>query len=181
MTIPERLKVPEIFEEEIREYTEICNSIENGIHTDQDISALLQKWNNRSCLQYEPHEFTTYYGSVSTEEFVREALLPVACRIDDLTYSELITVLQAVLSAEFRESEHSYYLNLLEENLPGSNIIDLIYWPDQWFNDSNQLHLELTPDQIAAYAMLKSGRKIEGAPNDIELPLPVPKKSVIYL
>lgn len=176
MTIPERLQVTELAKEEICQFMKICDSIENGIHSDLDVSALLQQWNRRSYRPYEPLEFTTYYGSVSTEEFVRQALLPAPCSVDGLTYSELIAVLQAVLSAELRESEHAYYLNWLEENLPESNISDLIYWPDHWFNDANQLQLELTPEQIVVYAILKSGRIIEGVPNDIDLPLSVPKE-----
>ncbi len=181
MTIPERFKLPELSEQEILEYTEICNSIEDGIELNIDISVLLQKWNSRSYRLYEADEFTTYYEVGSTDEFVKEALLPKARSVDDLKYSELLAVLQEVLSAELPESEQSYFLNWLEVNLPNCNINDLIYWPDQWFNDSKQLQIELTPDQIIAYAMLMSGRKVEGAPTNIELPLPVPKKPVICL
>ena len=98
-------------------------------------------------------------------------------------YSEARAVLDAVSTAAVPESEIGYYLRWLEAQFSGSNISDLIYWPDAWFGDASlfrdvngafKTESELSNDQILGYAMAKSGRKIAGAPNDVVLPFPMP-------
>src|SRR5262249_21972162 len=147
---------------EIREFSRLCNAIEDGVNAGRDVTELLEKWNRRAARPFQPHEFTTYYGAVSTEDFVEEALLPRPTWLEDLTYEELRSVFQAVMAAELPPAQHSYFLGWLEENLPGSRMSDLIYWPNHWFKDEAMLHVELTADQVLAYALLKSGRTVPG-------------------
>lgn len=180
MKIPDRIKFTMPSDEEVHEYMEICNSIENAVHTKSDFSSMIEQWNSRCEREYEPIEFTTYYGASSTEVFVREALLPTPVKISDLTYEEIFSVFDAVLSGDLTEPELSYYLSWLDVNFPNSNISDLIYWPDQWFNDEKLLQLELSTEQIIAYAMIASTREFDEVPK-VELPLPVPNRPVIQL
>ncbi|UVW55581.1 hypothetical protein NYO12_21125 [Klebsiella variicola] len=53
---------------------------------------------------------------------------------------------------------------------------DLIYWPDEWFQDKDMLHVDLTPEEIAGYLMAKSGRRLSDAPQ-IELKYPIPSNT----
>ncbi len=75
----------------------------------------------------------------------------------DLT-DELIQIIQFVCQAEGKESEQSYALGVLEKNFD-ANPSDLIYWPDEWFQDKDMLHVDLTPEEIAGYLMAKSAAK----------------------
>ncbi|HIC7248739.1 TPA: hypothetical protein ACW2VC_004013, partial [Klebsiella variicola] len=63
-------------------------------------------------------------------------------------------------------------LGLLEKNFD-ANPSDLIYWPNEWFQDEYMLHADLTPEEIAGYLMAKSGRLLNDAPQ-IELRYPTP-------
>jgi hypothetical protein len=108
---------------------------------------------------------------------VSEMLLGVPAFVPDLTYPELHSVLDAVVSSKLTEAEDSYYLAWLDVNLPGADVSDLIYWPNEWCNNETLLDVELTTDQLLAYAMNKSGRVVSGAPENVDLPYPIPASS----
>jgi hypothetical protein len=176
MPIPKRFAFKRITKAELREYMQLCNEIEDGIHRGrEDVTELIARWNARAGREYRPVEFTKYYGSIDTDEFVREALQPSPKWIADLTYAELRDVYEAVVSVELSESQTSHFLEWLEVNLPNANMSDLIYWPNEWFRDPSALHLELTADQALRYAMLRSGRILADAPQEVELPRPLPE------
>lgn len=125
--------------------------------------------------EFVPSDFR-YQGAIDRDTFVTESLMGPPALVADLTYPELRAVLEGLLPARLSEAEQSYYLGWLEANLPGSNVSDLIYWPNEWFKDQSMLHVELTPDQLLGYAMRASGQVIPGAPEDVELPYPMPKR-----
>lgn len=172
MPIPLRLRPPIPSVEEMREYTALCNQIEDAPSSDAD--ALLALWNARAGRTYAQAEFKAYYGAVDTETFVGEMLLGAPAFVPDLTYAELHAVLLSTQGHELSESVGSYYLEWLGVNLPGANVSDLVYWPNEWFNDETMLQVELTPDQILAYAMAKSGRPFPDAPANVPMPYAMP-------
>jgi hypothetical protein len=173
MPIPDRLRPPPPTAEEMAHYTELCRRIENRRHTDDDLA----EWNRRAGVEYTEAEFRTYYGAMEIDEFVTEMLLGEPTLVPDLTYSELRDVLDSVRSVTLSQPEDSYFLGWLEANLPDSDISDLIYWPNHWFENESMLHVELTPDQILAYAMKRSGRTVRGAPENVPLPYPIPPRT----
>ena len=173
MPIPARLRPTPVTAEEMAHYTELCRRIENRRHTDDDLA----EWNRRAGVEYEEAEFRCYYGSMEIDEFVTIMLMGVPKLVPDLTYAELRTVLEAQLSATLSQPESSYYLRWLEANLPAADVSDLIYWPNHWFDNESLLHAELSPDQILAYAMKRSGRCVPGAPENVPLPYPVPPRT----
>ena len=173
MPIPERLRVSRPAEPEIRRFCALCHRIDDGVNRGQDVSELLAEWNARANRTHDPQEFTTYYGVVSTEEFVEGPLLPKPSWVEDITFGELLAVLEEALAGALPVMQ-TYYLNLIETNLPGAGAIDLIYWPNEWFKDEAMLHVELTAEQILIYASLRSGRTLAGTPDGVVLPHPVP-------
>ena len=121
--------------------------------------------------------------SIDKETFVRDALNPIPQLVPDLEYAEALAVLGSVTSAELSEADANYYLRWLEAQFPGSNMNDLIYWPDQWFGDASLFRqsngtfkpdAELSADQMLAYAMARSSRQLADAPSDIAMPFPMP-------
>ncbi len=137
MPIPARFQLPTTKPEWIKELSSLCDAIEDA-RSDEDAAPLLEKWHRRANRKYQRVEFRTYYGAISKEEFIREALQPVPNFVEDLTYDEAKDVIKAVAGAELRDqAETSYYLQWLQVNLPGSEISNLIFWPNCWFrNDS---------------------------------------------
>ncbi|MCI0704714.1 MAG: hypothetical protein L0241_26965 [Planctomycetia bacterium] len=175
MPIPTRLRptIPSV--EEFREYISLCKQIEDA--RQDEVGPLLARWNARAGRPYRQAEFRAYYGAVDIETFVGEMLLGVPPFVPDLTYAELRDVLETLQSGALSEAVESYFLDWLEVNLPDANISDLLYCPNQWFADEAMLHVELSHDQILAYAMAKSGRSVPGAPTDVPMPYPIPANS----
>ncbi|VEC04876.1 Uncharacterised protein [Klebsiella pneumoniae] len=88
----------------------------------------------------------------------------------DLSWDELIQIIQFVCQAKVRNLNQSYALGLLEKNFD-ANPSDLIYWPNEWFQDKGHASCRFEPEEIAGYLMAKSGRRLSDAPH-IELKYP---------
>src|SRR3569623_955620 len=179
MPIPDRLKVRRTNKKLVDKMSALCDGIERELDSGGTADALLDEWHTHARRRCEPSEFQTYWKSVSKRTFVRGALNPKPSFDKELVYSEALAVLDAVSKVEVSESESMYYLNWLEALFPGSNMSDLIYWPDAWFGDASLFRdasgafrpeSALSNDQILGYAMAKSGRAVPGAPTDIVLP-----------
>lgn len=182
MAIPDRFKLQPVSKQLLAEMMTLCDSIERELEAGGTAEPLLQRWHTHARRQFAPHEFRSYWKSVSKKTFVRDALNPAPSLTKDLRYSEARDVLEALGKAEMSESATIYYLAWLEAQLPGSNISDLIYWPDEWFGDASlfrdehgafKSECELSSDQILGYAMAKSGRQLQRAPIDVKLPFPM--------
>jgi hypothetical protein len=183
MAIPERLKLRPVCKQLVDEMLALCDAIERELEAGDTAEVLLQRWHAHARRRCDPYEFRTYWKAVDKETFVLEALNPEPSFDKDLVYSEALAVLDAVSNAALPESESAYYLDWLEAQFPGSNMSDLINWPDEWFGDASLFRdangafkpeSSLSNDQILAYAMAKSGRNLPGAPKGVSLPFPMP-------
>jgi hypothetical protein len=158
----------------MREYMELSQEIEEAIEGRVDFNERLARWNARAVRPYSPDEFRYYPASTSRETFVETMLLGAPVMVSDLTYSEAKEVVTVVSTAKLPEAMLNHFIEWLEVNFPNGNITNLIYWPNHWFGDESMLQVELTPDQILAYAMAKSGRRLPGAPANVPMPYPIP-------
>lgn len=183
MAIPERLKLQPVNKKLFDEMSALCDAIERELESGEDAESLLQRWHVHARRRCDRYEFQTYWKAVSKESFVHDALNPEPSFDKDLVYSEAVAVLDAVSTAAVSEGEIGYYLGWLEAQFPGANMNDLIYWPDEWFGDASLFRdangafkpeSELSSDQVLAYAMAKSVRKLPDAPKDVRLPFPMP-------
>jgi hypothetical protein len=183
MPIPERFRAPRVSKTIVEKLSQLCDEIENGVNRGEDVSLLLETWHCHAQRTCEPHEFTTYYGSMTKQEFVKSALIAFPGSTSDATYQECKAIASALMSAEVRhQADQAYYLSWLDSNFPGGRISDLMFWPNEWFGDDSYFlengqflpDRELSVDQILRYAMLRSGRILPDAPGDVTLPLPLP-------
>ena len=92
-----------------------------------------------------------------------------------LTWDELVDLLTAALEQELDEPTTKRALDFLEANLPGARLRDLIDWPGEWFGNRWLEEATLAPDDVAYYALTRSGRELPGAPSDPDLPFPPPE------
>ena len=185
MPIPERLRLQPVSLGLIREMSDVCALIERELESGGTAEELLERWHRHSRRRVEPHEFCNYWKAVDKETFVREALNPPPACDGAAVYSEALAVLDALLEGDVQASEEGYYLGWLEEQFPGSNMSDLIHWPDQWFGDASLFRhpsgafkpeASLTNDQVLGYAMAASGRRLPGTPDSVRLPFPLPER-----
>lgn len=175
MPLPERLKPMKVSSIKISEMTNLLQLITEKIDsgaTESDIklNSMMINWNARVVTPCEFSDFRDYNSWTDAKEFTRLAFNKVKY-ISDFTYCELISVIDFICSAEGKESEQSYALNLLEINFD-VNPSDLIYWPDAWFN--NEEVDNLSPEEIGAYLMEKAGRYLPDSP-PIELKYSIPE------
>ncbi|TWT30075.1 hypothetical protein [Blastopirellula retiformator] len=184
MPIPERFRLPKPTPQQLAELGELCDQIEDALESGDDASSLLARWHARTSRKCETHEFTNYWKTTDKEQFVLSAWVPEPLLVEDLTYREAADVIEVLTTTGFDEEHQSeYYVSWLETQFPNANICDLVFWPDIWFGDASLFRdengafkpdLQLSCDQILAYAMEKSGRKLEDRPRDVSLPLPHP-------
>lgn len=175
MPLPERLKPIKmnrsVMNDKLDLLEQITIKIDSGVtENDAELNALMKDWNIQTVSPYEFSDFRDYNSWTSAKEFIQMAFNQVTY-IDDLTYKELINIIEFISSAEGDESELSYAIDLLEANFD-ANSSDLIYWPNEWFNDEDID--ELSFEEIAAYLMHKSHRILSDSPK-ITLRYDIPK------
>ena len=176
MPLPERMKPAKISRQKLKELTdmakEILSQIDNGAgEDDEGLKAMIDDWNRQVVNPYEFSDFRDFSSWTDAKNFTRMAFNQEKY-VSDLTWDELVQIISFVCNAEGKESEQSYALGVLEKNFD-ANPSDLISWPDEWFQDKDMLHVDLTPEEIAGYLMAKSGRRLSDAPQiDLIYPLP---------
>lgn len=175
MPLPERLKPIKVSRAKINEMTDLLQRITEKIDSgstenDSELNSMMMTWNTQVVTHHEFSDFRDYNSWISAKEFTRSAFNQVKY-INDLTYSELVSVIQFICNAEGKESEHSYALNLLKVNFKGFSS-DLIYWPDEYFKTEDVD--DLSSEEIAAYLMKKANRLLPGSPT-IELKYSIPE------
>ncbi|HBM2999954.1 hypothetical protein [Klebsiella michiganensis] len=179
MPLPERMKPAKISRQKLKELAdmakEILSQIDNGAgEDDEGLKAMIDDWNRQVVNPYEFSDFRDFSSWTDAKNFTRMAFNQEKY-VADLTWNELVQIISFVCNAEGKESEQSYALGLLEKNF-NANPSDLIYWPNEWFQDEDMLQVDLTPEEIAGYLMTKSGRFLSDAP-EIGLKYPIRSNS----
>lgn len=80
-----------------------------------------------------------------------------------LTYEELVAIIDAVLETEMSDDDVSFYLQTIELTLPGADVEELLFWPDQWFRDESMSDVDLNEFQIANYLLAWTRRMLPGS------------------
>ncbi|HBW0982203.1 TPA: hypothetical protein MEE63_003276 [Klebsiella aerogenes] len=180
MPLPERFKPAKINRQKLKELTdaaeEMLSRIDSGADEDDEgLKAMIDDWNRQVVNPYEFSDFRDFSSWTDAKNFTRMAFNQEKY-VADLTWDELVQIISFVCNAEGKESEQNYALGLLEKNFD-ANPSDLIYWPNEWFQNEDMLHVDLTPEEIAGYLMAGSGRLLSDAP-EIDLIYPLPPGAV---
>lgn len=177
MPLPERMKPTKISSKKIKELArkaeEILSKIDEGANDDDErLMVMIDEWNNQVTCPYAFSDFRDFSSWTNAKEFTRMAF-NLEKFYEDFTWEELIQIIKLVCNAEGKESDTDFALRLLEKNFDG-NPSDLIFWPNEWFQDPDMLHVDLSPEEIAGYLMARSGRQLADAPKmALKYPYPV--------
>lgn len=176
MPLPDRMRPTKVSSKKINELAnkakQILSRIDEGFdEQDSVLEAMIAEWNSQVSCPYAFSDFRDFSSWTSAREFTRMAF-NLEKFYADFTWDELVQTLRCVSDAKSKESEQNFALALLEKNFDG-NPSDLIFWPDEWFQDPDMFHVDLTTEEIAGYLMARSGRYLADAP-EIELKYPIP-------
>jgi hypothetical protein len=105
-------------------------------------------------------DFQGISGGMGHDTWVRCVLAqPSERRVADVTREGLLELIQRVAAGEGEEHEISYWLRLLEANVPDPRLSDLFFWPGEYFGDGDNSRA-WSPEQILDIA---SGRAATAA------------------
>jgi hypothetical protein len=114
---------------------------------------LLEQFNREAGTNLAFADFQRIYQAMDHETFVRGVLSePAVRRIPDITYDELLELVTRVCNAAGEEHEYSFWLSLLQANLPDPRLSALIYWPGEYFGDGDNSR-QLSPREILDIAL----------------------------
>jgi len=86
--------------------------------------AAVRAFNARTGHDCAPHDFLTYYGSRSLEEFALELARPARPKVDGITVGELAELVRRALVAE---PEGEWYLRVLTANVAHPGVVDVLF------------------------------------------------------
>lgn len=124
-----KFKLPEFDKDLVNELCSLCDIIESKLNAKEDASKELSIFNSKVIRIPDPMEFTTYYGSTDSEEFVTAMLFPVI-KDDSISPDDYISLIEAVMNCEGSGLEMDYWIQILQDNL-SSQIIDFIYHTEE--------------------------------------------------
>lgn len=93
----------------------------------------------------------------------------------DLTYQEVVNHINWIRDPFTEEDAQIYYIGLIDSIFPGSNVDDLIFWPNQWFKDEGMLQVELSDEEVAQYLMAWTRKRLVGAESIVLPSIPATK------
>ncbi len=177
MGLPERMRPVKVSSKKIKELAKkaerILATIDSGVsEEDAVLKEMIDDWNSQVACPYDFSDFRDFSSWTDAKEFTRIAF-NLEKFYEDFTWDELIQTINCVSDPKSKESEQHFALSLLEKNFH-SNPSDLIFWPDDWFQDPDMLDVELSTEEIAGYLMVRSGRLLADAPK-IDLKYQIPK------
>lgn len=93
------------------------------------------------------------FGSIRPEAFAQRELLNTESIPSDLSYEEMLELVDKVCNALGDEFQLYYWLKCLEINTRDRQISTLIYWPDEYFGAESGDTNELSPKEILEIAL----------------------------
>ncbi|UVM48251.1 MULTISPECIES: hypothetical protein [unclassified Pseudomonas] len=150
MELRTELVPPALDESMVARLTKLAEEIDCG-HPEQTLSQLAE-FNREAMTELEFIDFQGVYGGQAHDTWVRKVLAkPYELRVADVTKQELVELARRVMEGDGADHEVEFWLSMLEINIPNDRISDLIFWPDEYFDDVNYSQ-ELSPEQVVEIA-----------------------------
>jgi hypothetical protein len=113
----------------------------------------LAAFNQEAMTELEFIDFQGIYGGQTHDTWVRKILAkPYERRVADVTKQELVEMARRVMEDDGADHEVEFWLSMLAINIPNERVSDLIFWPDEYFNDVSYSQ-ELSPEQVIEIAL----------------------------
>lgn len=113
----------------------------------------LAAFNREAMTELEHIDFQGICGGQSHDTWVRKVLAtPYERRVADVTKQELVELARRVMEGVGADHEVDFWLSMLAINIPNERISDLIFWPDEYFNEADYPQ-RLSPEQVIEIAL----------------------------
>ncbi|WP_454867063.1 hypothetical protein [Pseudomonas lini] len=146
------LMPPVLDESVVARLTKFAEEIDCG-HPEQTREQLAA-FNREAMTELKYIDFQGIYGGQDHDTWVRKVLaIPYERRVADVTKRELIELARRVMEGDGADHAIEFWLSMLEINIPNDRISDLIFWPDEYFGDGDNLQ-ELSPEQVIEIALI---------------------------
>ncbi|MEJ6820468.1 hypothetical protein [Pseudomonas sp. LF-5] len=110
-------------------------------------------FNRQAMTELEFIDFQGIYGGQDHDTWVRKVLAtPFERRVADVTKRELIELTRRVMECDGAEHEIDFWLSMLAINIPNERVSDLIFWPDEYFDEADYPQ-RLSPEQVIEIAL----------------------------
>lgn len=150
MELRTELMPPALDESMVARLAKLAEEIDCG-HPEQTRSQLAE-FNREAMTELEFIDFQGIYGGQAHDVWVRKVLAkPYERRVADVTRQELVELARRVMEGDGADHDVEFWLSMLEINIPNDRISDLIFWPDEYFDDVNYSQ-ELSPEQVIEIA-----------------------------
>ncbi len=138
MELRPALLPPEVDEAQVAQLAQIATEVVNRMDAGLDYSELIERFNALAARPYAAGDFDGAAGSMSMDEFARQALTPEPPYLPNISREEYLELIRRVMNGE---GEYVFWLALLRLNLSCPPLSDYIFYDD------------LTPKQILEKAL----------------------------
>ncbi len=143
MELRPELNPPVLDEEQVQRLVDFINSIEDSLEIGDDPSEFVSQFNREVGTNFKYDELCEIWSYMEVEEFVRSQLRTSQARkIPDITYEELLELMNRVCKLQGTESEVAFYTRMLEKNLPIEDLWVDIFWQSSDRKLSSQEYLD---------------------------------------
>jgi len=110
---------------------------------------LLDEFNRLACTEISFSELQGIYGEEDHIDYVRRVLTDLATEVSpNLSREELIQMFEKVIADPCDDAYLQYVFTTIRKTLGDTQISDLVFWPGEYFGDSNNQR-ELTTELMA--------------------------------
>lgn len=136
------LMLPTVKPAKVKELTDLAIQIVAYMDARQDYRPLIGRFNDICGGNYGIDAFDNAAGSMDMEDFAKQVLTPPPPKLSEITEDEYLEIIMRLLEGRATEAETTFWLRLLDINIPCPTIYDLIYWSEE----------EMTAEQVLAKA-----------------------------
>jgi hypothetical protein len=133
-------------QEHVDRIRKAATDILSGLDRGEDVGERIRSLTALTGREYDLGYFESLDSHSSIDEFAREAALPVARVVPDITRDELIDIVRLAMTLKWPDDQ--YYRDLFDKNVPMSGASSLIDYPEDWKPGQCLSKYNPTPEDI---------------------------------
>jgi hypothetical protein len=153
MELRKELSYPTLDESVVESLKTLVTKIEDALEAKDEVALeMMQSFNDKTERNYDEYTFRSYYGSVSLDQFVRDALAKPEPGGVDVTREELIEIVRRAMPGQpgFSFEREAFYMELFDALVSYPSASGLITHPP---DDRPEADWDPTPEEVVEIAL----------------------------